>query len=51
MNGGTALATALCFTMIIIAFNLIGGLFFVFDGRKKEIALASTGEGELTGKS
>lgn len=51
MNGGTALATALCFTMIIIAFNLIGGLFFVFDGRKKEIALASAGEGELTEKS
>ena len=51
MNGGTALATALCFTMIIIAFNLIGGLFFVFDGRKKELALASAGEGELTEKS
>ena len=34
MDGGKALATALCFTMIIIAFNLLGGLFFVFDGRR-----------------
>lgn len=35
MDAQQALAAALCFTMIIIAFNLLGGLFFVFDKRKK----------------
>ena len=35
MDPQQALAAALCFTMIIIAFNLLGGLFFAFDRRKK----------------
>jgi uncharacterized membrane protein YbhN (UPF0104 family) len=35
---GQALAIALIFTGIILAFNLLGGLFFIFDkfARKKE---------------
>ena len=36
MDARQALATALSFTMIIIAFNLLGGLFFVFDKHKKQ---------------